>query len=277
MDWRCSMLDNIVLVSHSEAHSLPNLGREADVLEGEGPLSYDAIMDAIRGASQSLGVGGKTPSAGRAYKLISTIEFIPDEGRYHYDGHRVCGVRLHPRETFKRGGKCPKCNRPVTVGVLSRVEKLADRALPQKPKGAPGFLGVVELDKIIADSLGIKSRKSKAVEKIFWDMLAHAPELDILVDYPIERIRKIASPVVAEAISRMRAGKIRIDPGYDGAYGVIHLFGDHERNDKKQAVFFHSPGFKIFSGWKIMSIIPIVFFRQACVSCLTLGLKSKKV
>ncbi len=245
MNWRVSGLDHIVLTSHSDAHSLPNLGREADVLEGDSPLSYDSIMNAIRStATHPASLSSHPPylvipsevEVSRNHQLIGTVEFIPDEGRYHYDGHRACGVRLHPKETDRYGGKCPKCNRAVTVGVLSRVEKLADRAAPQKPDGAPGFWGVVELDKIIADSLGVKSRRSKQVEKIFWDLLRAAPELTILIDYPIEEIREIASPVVAEAIDRMRRGKIKIDPGYDGEYGTIHLFQDHERNDKKQAI-----------------------------------------
>jgi PHP family Zn ribbon phosphoesterase len=277
MCWRVKALDNIALVSHSDIHSLPNLGREADVFEGEETaLSYDAIMQAIREASPKrraeiygaqFPISNPSTSSGQVFqfpnksqiqnsknpnylnnpnnpnypslRMLGTIEFFPDEGRYHFDGHRVCGVRLHPSETKKLNGICPKCKKPVTVGVLSRVETLATEKEGRVPPGAPGFWSLVELDKIIAEAEGVKGRASKAVEKIYWDLVSKAgTEMNILLNLSREELLKITSPKVTEAIMRVREKKVTVDPGYDGEYGKVKIFSEGEQQGNKQKSLF---------------------------------------
>ncbi len=243
MNWRVRELDNIALVSFADAHSLPNLGREATVFEGgEKDLSYDAIMGAIKNASpaklgvrdQVSGVSNLKPKTCNL-NMSGTIEFIPDEGKYHYDGHRSCKVCLHPSKTKKLGGICPKCKKPVTVGVLSRVEILANEPVGRTPKHRPQFWSLVELDKIIAEAEGVKGRAAKKVEKIYWELVAKAgTELNLLLNMSPKEIADIASPRMAEAIKRVREGKVKIDPpGYDGEYGVVQIFSEKEKAAQK--------------------------------------------
>lgn len=236
MNWRVRELDKIALVSFADAHSLPNLGREATVFEGEASaLSYDAIMEAIRNATPvrlSLGC-----SQGLALRLTGTIEFIPDEGRYHYDGHRACKVCLHPKETKKLGGVCPRCKKSMTIGVLSRVETLANQPEGRVPATRPEFWSLIELDKIIAEAEGVKGRAAKKVNKIYWELVAKAgTELNLLLNMSPKEIAAIASPRLVEAIKRVREGKVRIDPpGYDGEYGVVNIFDSEEKLAAKQS------------------------------------------
>lgn len=237
MNWRISALDNVALVSHSDAHSLPNLGREANVLEGS-ELSYAAVMQAVRGASSKR--PAQTQASDLPLELVGTVEFFPDEGRYHYDGHRACNMRLSPEETAKHKGVCPVCGRELTIGVLNRVNKLADRAAGFKPRGALPFWSLLELDKLIAEAQGIKSRQSKLVEAQFWQLVSHGRgELPLLLDTPLEIIESFASPRLVEAIQRLRGGKVALlEPGFDGEYGTVHLFGADERSAGAQASLF---------------------------------------
>ncbi|MDP3244479.1 MAG: endonuclease Q family protein [bacterium] len=231
MNWRVSQLDNIALVSHSDIHSLPNLGREADVFEGgEKDLSYDNIIKAIRQAApDKLKSRSKTE-----FKMLGTVEFIPAEGRYHYDGHRVCKKRMHPLETKKRGGICPICKKPVTVGVLSRAEELADRPEGEHPRTIPEFWGLVELDKIIAEAMGLRGRAAKSVQDIYWDLVVKSgTEMDLLLNMPVEALKKIAPVRLVEAIHRVRLGKVEVEPGYDGEYGVVKIFSEREQKEWK--------------------------------------------
>lgn len=247
MNWRVSQLDDVALVSHSDIHSLPNLGREDDVFEGEEKdLSYDSIMEAIKNASptkmaeiaklraQKLQNSRFINSESRKLSMIGTVEFIPSEGRYHYDGHRACKKRLHPSETKKYGGVCPVCKKPVTVGVLSRVEELADRAEGGRPKTVPEFWGLVELDKIIAEAMGLKGRAGKSVQDIYWDLVAKSgTEMNLLLNMSLEELKKIAPSRLAEAIHRVRLGKVEVEPGYDGEYGVVKIFSEKEQKEWK--------------------------------------------
>ncbi len=162
--------------------------------------------------------------------FLGTIEFFPEEGKYHYDGHRACGVSLSPKETIRHNYLCPVCGRKVTVGVTHRVEKLADREDGFRPPGAPVFHSMVPLQEIIAEALqtGVHT---KGVDAIYFSMLEKlGNEFRILMDLPIKNIEKAGSPKVAEAISRMRSGDVHITPGFDGAYGKIKIF---ERTGKK--------------------------------------------
>jgi DNA helicase-2/ATP-dependent DNA helicase PcrA len=210
MNWRVSGLDRYRLVSNSDAHSPPALGREATVFATE--LSYYAIRHALETGE---GFGG-------------TVEFFPEEGKYHLDGHRKCGVRLEPAETRRVQGTCPTCHKPLTVGVMHRVEALADREDGFQPEGAAGFRCLVPLPEIVAEILAV-GPKSKRVELTVAGLVAClGPELDILERVPPEEIRATASPLIAEAISRMRSSAVIREAGYDGEYGHIHLFHPEE-------------------------------------------------
>lgn len=206
MNWRISALDRITLISNSDAHSPAKLGREANVLSCD--LSYAGILNALKTRQGFEG----------------TIEFFPEEGKYHSDGHRDCGARLSPGETIARGGLCPVCGKKVTVGVLHRVELLADRSNDSHPAGAPPFRSIIPLTEVISEVVGV-GVASKKVQRLFFDMLEQlGSEFTILLDTPIPEIAKASSPRLAEAIERMRAGKVAISPGYDGEFGKVRIF-----------------------------------------------------
>ncbi|OGL67080.1 hypothetical protein A3B21_00030 [Candidatus Uhrbacteria bacterium RIFCSPLOWO2_01_FULL_47_24] len=238
MNWRVKELDQVALVSSADAHSLPNLGREATVFEGNmGDLSYDSIMQAIREAAPARLANSKLLIANSRFKMLGTIEFIPDEGRYHYDGHRACKVCLHPRETKKLGGICPKCKKAMTIGVLSRVEELANQPEGRRPEYCPQFWSLVELDKIIAEANGVKGRSSKSVEKVYWDLVAKAgTEANILLNMSYDELAAISPHQrFVEAIRRVREGRVKINPpGYDGEYGVVNIFNAEEKLEAKK-------------------------------------------
>jgi len=221
MNWRLSLLDNITLTSHSDAHSPKKLGREANIIDTE--ISYKAITDAIK----------------KKRGFIGTIEFFPEEGKYHYDGHRFCEVSLSPAETIKNNYLCPVCGKRVTIGVMHRVEKLADREDGFKPKNAPDFYSIVPLPEIISETLKV-GVNSKAVQNEYFKMLERlGNEFKILMDCSIEDIENTGFPQIAEAISRMRNGNVHIAPGFDGEYGKIKIFEEVERKEiKGQARLF---------------------------------------
>lgn len=206
MNWRLSSLDEVTLISNSDAHSPKKIGREANMFDIE--VSYKSIIDAI-----------KTKNG-----FIGTIEFFPEEGKYHYDGHRACGISMSPKETIKHNYLCPVCGKKVTVGVMHRVEKLADRKEGFEPKGSPSFHSIIPLPEIIANVLktGVNSKK---VDKEYQDILNKlGSEFKILMDIPIKDIEQASSLLMAEAISQMRNGDVYITPGYDGEYGKIRIF-----------------------------------------------------
>jgi DNA helicase-2/ATP-dependent DNA helicase PcrA len=205
MNWRISGLDRYRLVSNSDAHSPPMLGREATVFDTD--LDYFAIRRALE------------TGAGHA----GSIEFFPEEGKYHVDGHRKCGVRMEPQETREHGGTCPECGKPLTVGVLSRVDELADRPEGIRPEGAADFRSLVPLPEIMSEILGAGPKSKKVLEQIDKITAALGPELVILQDVPLDDI-KAHSPLLAEAVARLRRGEVTREAGYDGEYGVIRLF-----------------------------------------------------
>ncbi|MDZ7261973.1 MAG: endonuclease Q family protein, partial [candidate division KSB1 bacterium] len=223
MNWRLSHLDRFALISNSDAHSPAKLAREANVFNTE--LSYPAILEALK---------TKNPE-----RFLGTIEFFPEEGKYHYDGHRKCGTRMAPRETLAYNGLCPVCGRPVTVGVMHRVESLADRKEGEKPPGALPFRSLIPLPEIIAEvqDVGVTA---KSVDKVFSTLLSKlGPELEILQHVPLEEIEHLGGPILSEAIRRVREGKVQIAAGYDGEYGSIRLFNPEERKKfLSQMVFF---------------------------------------
>ncbi|MBI4449618.1 DNA helicase UvrD [Candidatus Uhrbacteria bacterium] len=217
MNWRVSALDRVALVSSSDAHSLPNLAREATVFELEA-LTFDHVARAIRASAP---VRYDATSSNR---IIETIEFFPEEGKYHVDGHRTCGVRCTPTETKRHRGICPQCRKPLTIGVLSRVDNIADRSDGYVPSRAPAFRRIVPLQEAIAEAFAVASATKRVREQ--YDRLLRdvGNEFHILLDERLDAIARAASPEVVEAIRRIRVGELAIAPGYDGEYGTVHVF-----------------------------------------------------
>jgi len=212
MNWRVSFLDRYRLTSNSDAHSPGKLGREATTFDCE--RDYFAIKHALE--------------TGHGY--VGTVEFFPDEGKYHLDGHRKCEVRLTPKETLAHGGRCPVCGEPLTVGVEHRVEVLADRSEAQAlpPPTAGTVSNFVPLPEILSE-LTASGAASRAVVRGYDQAIAKlGSELSILQSVPVEDIARTGSPLLAEAITRLRAGRVICEAGYDGEYGVIRLFEDSE-------------------------------------------------
>jgi len=215
MNWRLSSLDRIALISNSDAHSPAKLGREANIFNTE--ISYKAMMNAIKTRDGFEG----------------TIEFFPEEGKYHYDGHRACGISLSPKETIKYNYLCPVCGKRVTVGVMHRVENLADRENGFRPSGAPPFYSLVPLPEIIAETLKV-GVNSKAVNNEYLQLIEKlGNEFKILMDTPLDDIERAGAPLIREAIARVRSGNVNIAPGFDGEYGKIKIFEEVERKEIK--------------------------------------------
>ncbi len=238
MNWRISSLDGITLTSHSDAHSLPNLGREADIFEGS-ELSYNGIMTAIKNAGQQNEIVDEKVNLNKL-RFIGTIEFFPDEGRYHFDGHRECKISLSPEQSSKLKNICPKCGRELTIGVLNRVNELSDRAKNIKPATSLPYTSLIELDKLLAQAYGVSGRHTKKITNDYWQLVSIGRgELPLLMDMPLEKLGQYASERTIEAIRRLRLGQVaEAIPGYDGVYGTIHLFNSEERIKSKQAVLF---------------------------------------
>jgi DNA helicase II / ATP-dependent DNA helicase PcrA len=208
MNWQVSGLDPFALVSFSDAHSASKLGRECTIFDTE--LSYDGIFRAISNPNDPGGLSG-------------TLEFFPEEGKYHVDGHRNCKVRFAPDETIAHNGTCPVCDKPLTVGVMSRVRELADRKPGLKAPRARPYKSLVPLAEVIAEAFG-KGPATKSVIAVYEKLLETlGSELNILLDCTIKEIESIAGERTAEGINNMREGKISINPGYDGEFGTVKL------------------------------------------------------
>jgi uncharacterized protein (TIGR00375 family) len=207
MNWRLSELDRVTLVSNSDAHSPAKLGREANVLDCE--LDYDEILRVFREQDRS--------------KFLYTIEFFPEEGKYHFDGHRACQLRLSPQETRAARGRCPSCGRPITVGVMSRVEALADRPAGEAGGRVP-FRNLIPLEEIIAEALGAQPGTGAVREEYFRLVHELGSEFAVLLDAPPADVARYAHPRVVDGLRRVREGRVVIRPGYDGVFGEIHIF-----------------------------------------------------
>lgn len=212
MNWRLSELDRVMLVSNSDAHSPAKLGREANVFACE--LDYFEILRLLREKDTT--------------KFLYTIEFFPEEGKYHVDGHRNCNRRMTPKETKAHGGRCPVCGKSPTVGVLHRVEDLADRAEGFVPEGAVPYRNLVPLEEIIAEANGSKPGTVGVREEYFKLCKALGGEFNVLLDAPVEEVFKLSSARIAEGLRRVREGRVSIAPGYDGVFGEISIFKDGE-------------------------------------------------
>ncbi|MEU4800832.1 UvrD-helicase domain-containing protein [Actinosynnema sp. NPDC023587] len=224
MNWRVSGLDRYRLVSNSDAHSPPMLGREATVFDTA--LDYHAVKRALETGDGFAG----------------SIEFFPEEGKYHVDGHRKCGVRLEPAETLAHRGICPECGKPVTVGVLSRVTELADRPAGFRPDGAAGFRNLVPLPEIVSELVGTGPKSKKVAVEVDRLTAALGPELGILQNVPVD-VLTAHSTLLGEAVDRLRRGQVVRDAGYDGEYGVIRLFepGELDRRSASLSLFEFAP------------------------------------
>ncbi|MCD4761281.1 endonuclease Q family protein [bacterium] len=227
MNWRLSELDDLVLVSNSDAHSGPQIGREANVMDLKF-RSYDEITEIIAKKDKS--------------KFLYTIEFYPAEGMYHWSGHRDCNFSCGPKETAKLKGICPKCKKPLTIGVMNQVEKLAniDEDKIDKSKHIP-FKNIVPLPNVIANYFGM-GRGSKRVQNLFMEIILSAGnEFKVLLDLSKEELDKIMPASLADGIIRMRQNKIKINPGFDGQYGTVEIFSEEQKKlakDNKQATLF---------------------------------------
>lgn len=213
MNWQLSALDNITLISNSDAHSPRNLGREANVFEiDESDLSYNEIRRIIKEKDKA--------------KFLYTIEFYPEEGKYHGDGHRVCSINLTPAETKKYKNICPVCKKKLTVGVLNRVNQLADRKFGTQPKNAIPYKNVVPLQEIIAESFGF-GKQSKKVQAEYESLVSKGgTEFAVLLDIPYDELVKITLPEVALGIKNVREDKVEPIAGYDGVYGIVKVFNE---------------------------------------------------
>ncbi len=218
MNWRLSTLDKFTLISNSDAHSPSKIGREANVFNCE--LDYKTIREVLRTKDKK--------------RFLYTIEFFPEEGKYHFDGHRLCGVRLSPQETRQHNGRCPKCGKSVTVGVMNRVERLADRAEGFLPANAIPYKNFIPFCEIIAEAKGV-NKTSVAVEKDYFSILAKfGTEFNILLRASKEDLIKGMPGRVADGVLRVRQGKVNIKAGFDGEYGIISIFGDEDKEKKNE-------------------------------------------
>ncbi|MDD3086992.1 MAG: endonuclease Q family protein [Candidatus Omnitrophica bacterium] len=218
MNWRLSALDKFTLISNSDSHSPQKIGRESNVFNCE--LDYKTIRDVLRTKDKS--------------RFLYTVEFFPEEGKYHFDGHRMCGIRWSPQETKEHNGRCPKCGRQVTVGVVNRVEKLADRPEGFKPVGAIPFKRLIPLDEIIADTKGV-AKTSISVAREYQAALAKlGTEFEVLMRLTKNDLLKGLSPKAVEGVLRVREGKVDIKAGFDGEYGTISIVDTNQAQDKNE-------------------------------------------
>jgi len=214
-----SALDRYSLISNSDCHSPAKLGREANLFDTG--LDFFSLREALRRPWQD---GGQ--------RFLGTIEFFPEEGKYHCDGHRRCGLCCAPAETRACGGICPGCGTPLTVGVLNRVHQLADRVQPRWPDHAPEVCHLIPLQELLGELLG-QGAETGRVRQAYGRLLGRlGPELVILRELPLDALRQAGGELLTEAVRRLRQGEVRRQPGYDGEYGVIRVFDPTELADK---------------------------------------------
>jgi uncharacterized protein (TIGR00375 family) len=228
MNWQLSALDDVMLISNSDAHSCRKLGREANVFElEEEAITYDNFVRILKEKDTS--------------KFKYTIEFYPEEGKYHYDGCSNCKFSCHPKESKKHDYRCPECKKKMTLGVHHRVDALSDRDAESVRNHKVPYKYIVPLEEIIAESYNVKSPTSKKVQAEYLNLTDKvANEFTLLLDTPIKEIAKVAvNQNIPEAIRRMRAGEMHIKPGYDGEFGIVKIFGEDDRVDilKQKGLF----------------------------------------
>lgn len=213
MLWRIPDVRKISVISNSDAHSPEKIGREANVFDTE--LDYYSIVEAIRTKKG----------------FVETIEFYPQEGKYYGDGHRACNIYMDSKDSLRYSELCPVCGKPLTVGVMNRIEKLADKPEGFVPDVTVSFRSIVPLKEIIGEALGV-GPGTKRVEAEY-DKLINAfhSEFSILLDVPFDELKDVAFSAVAEGIKRAREGKVNISPGFDGEYGKVKIFSEAEKRE----------------------------------------------
>ncbi|MFH1854142.1 MAG: endonuclease Q family protein [Candidatus Omnitrophota bacterium] len=222
MNWRWSKLDRFSLISNSDSHSPQKIGREANIFDTE--MSYKAVIDALKSKDNK--------------QFLSTIEFFPEEGKYHFDGHRNCKLRLSPVETKKNKNICPVCGKPITVGVMNRVNELADRPEGFEPENRIPYQRMIPLAEIIAGVLGV-GYSSKAVGSEYRAIIPRfGTELEVLTKIKDEELLSKVPRKIAKAIINVRKGNVNILPGYDGEYGKIEILKKEEAVGEKQMDLF---------------------------------------
>jgi uncharacterized protein (TIGR00375 family) len=218
MNWRWSALDSLTLLSNSDAHSPSRLGREANAFDCA--LDYQEITETIRKKDRK--------------KLLFTIEFFPEEGKYHYDGHRQCGIIFSPSQTRANQYLCPNCHKKLTIGVMHRVEELADRPEGFIPKNAIPSIHLIPLEEVIAGVLGVRVG-TKTVEAEYERLIEKGgSEFRILLDATPDELASFVPPNILDGIVRMRQGKVSIIPGHDGVYGKINLFPERKGGEESK-------------------------------------------
>lgn len=221
MNWRLSSLDKFSLISNSDAHSPNRLGREANVFSEE--LNYSALKEVLKNKDRS--------------RFLFTIEFYPEEGKYHFDGHRRCQVRLSPKEAKLNNNLCPVCSRSITVGVLHRVELLADRDEGYVPENSIPYKNLIPLEEIIAEAMGV-GRDTVGVKNEYQRLCKiFGNEFEILLNVPITELKNSTQEKIAQGIERARRGDVNINPGYDGEFGTIKLFDQDTTSDSQLGLF----------------------------------------
>lgn len=224
MNWGVPELDNISIVSFSDAHSLPKMARELTVMNGD--LSYSGLVESLK-----------------TQNIAYTIEFFPEEGKYHYSGHRKCSTSLSPQEIAGNGPLCPVCGRKMTLGVMQRADELSTRAVKtwtdadgftRADNNRPPYKSMVSLQEIIAESLG-RGVNTKGVQATYFNLTSHfGNELAVLMDAPTADIANASSERIAEGIARVRKGNIFIEPGYDGLFGKVSVWPDETTSSQAQ-------------------------------------------
>jgi len=222
MNWRWSKLDRFCLVSNSDAHSPSKIGREANVFKEK--IGYKELINILKTKDRS--------------KFLYTIEFFPEEGKYHWDGHRACNARLSPGEAIRSNNLCPVCGKKVTVGVMHRVEALADRNEGFELTSSPPFKRMVPLSEIIGDAMGV-SPDSVRVEKEYFQLIKNfGNEFRVLLEISEPELKAKCPPKIAKGIINVRKGNVEAEPGYDGEYGKIKILKEGEETSEKQLSFF---------------------------------------
>ena len=222
MNWQWSKLDRFSLISNSDSHSPQKIGREANVFNTE--MSYKAVLDALKKKDKK--------------KFLYTIEFFPEEGKYHYDGHRLCNIRFSPQESKINKNICPKCGKPLTIGVMNRVSELADRPEGFVPENSIPFKRMIPLMEIIGNTLGLGDA-SKAVNAEYRTIVPRlGTELEVLTEVREDKLLKEMPVKIAKAIINVRNGDVNILPGFDGEYGTIEILKEKDTTVEKQLNLF---------------------------------------
>ncbi|MDD5422074.1 MAG: endonuclease Q family protein [Candidatus Omnitrophota bacterium] len=221
MNWRWSKLDRFCLTSHSDAHSPSKIGREANVFKDK--INYKDLVEILKTKDKT--------------RFLYTVEFFPEEGKYHWDGHRNCKVRMPPREALRSNNLCPVCGKKITIGVMHRVEGLADRKEGYVDASSPSFKRAVGLVEIIGDALGVGAA-TLTVEREYLRLIKNfGNEFNILLDMPESEIAENLPPRIAKGILNVRRGNLEIEPGYDGEYGKVKIFKEGDKEAEKQMSF----------------------------------------